>query len=183
MLTSDVRVRVLRGTTGEARLLQITGIANGDGVLARGTRVETPVGTVVAGGSIRDTITAASSSPQLEGRIRVFPLSATMPQVIYLGDESGDEELLAALRDGTIDAVARGEIGNGEAARASGFVVAAVDSLAEYGGLALDADDKEMFTCFDEKLDWLTDSRLIGYAEWRSDPAVFRARAAMWQRR
>ena len=29
-LTSDVRVGVLRGTTGEAQLLRITGIANGD---------------------------------------------------------------------------------------------------------------------------------------------------------
>ena len=64
-----------------------------------------------------------------------------MPQVVYLGDVSGEVELLAALGNGTLDAVARGEVGNGEAARASGdrFVVAAVDSLAEYGGIALNA--------------------------------------------
>ena len=175
-LTGDVRVGVLRGTTGEARLLQITGIANGDGVLARGTRIETPAGTMVADGTARYTITAASSSAELEGRTHILPPSTAMPQVIYLGDE----ELLAALRDGSIDAVARGEIGNGEEARASGFVVAAVDSLAEYGGFALDADNVEMLACIDEKLDWLTDDRRLGYAEWRADPGVFLARAALW---
>ena len=181
-LTSDVRVGVLRGTTGEARLLRITGIANGDGVLARGTRIETPGGTVVADGTARYTITAASASTELERRTHIFPPSTAMPQVVYLGDVSGDEELLAALRDGTIDAVAWGEIGSGEAARASGFVVAEVDSLAEYGGFALDVDNVEMLACIDEKLDWLTGGRRIGYAEWRTDPGVFLARAALWNR-
>ena len=183
-LTSDVRVGVLRGTTGEARLLQITGIADGDGVLARGTRVETPTGTVVADGTRSYTITAASASAELEGRTRILPPSSAMPQVVYLGDVAGEQELLAALRDSIIDAVARGEIGNGEAARASGgsLAVVAVDSLAEYGGFALDADDAEMLACIDVKLDWLTDDRRIGYAEWRSDPGVFRARAARWNR-
>ncbi|MDE2875944.1 MAG: transporter substrate-binding domain-containing protein [Gemmatimonadota bacterium] len=183
-LTSDVRVGVLRDTTGEARLLQITGIANGDGVLARGARIETPGGTVVADGTARYTITAASASAGLVGRTHIFPPSDAMPQVVYLGDVSGEEELLAALRDGTIDAVARGEIGNGEAARASGtrFVVAAVDSLAEFGGFALDADDVEMLACIDERLEWLTDGRRIGYREWRADPGVFLTRAALWSR-
>lgn len=184
-LSSDVRVGVLRGTTGEARLLQITEIANGDGVLARGTRIETPDGAVIADGTADYTITAASASAGLERRMSIFPPSDAMPQVVYLGDVSGEEELLAALREGVIDAVARGEIGNGEAARASGgsFVVAAVDSMAEYGGFALDADNARMLACIDEKLDWLTDQRRIGYPEWRIDPGVFLARAAVWNRR
>ncbi len=183
-LNSDVRVGVLRGTTGEARLLQITGIVGGSGVLARGTRIETPTGTVVADGTASYSITAASASAALEGRTRILPPSSAMPQVVYLGDAAGEEELLAALRDGAVDAVARGEVGNGEAARASGgsFAVAAIDSLAEHGGFALDADDTEMLACLDAKLDWLTDGQRIGYAEWRSDPGVFRVRAAMWKR-
>ena len=183
-LTDDVRVGVLRGTTGEARLLQIAGIADGDGVLARGARIETPSGTVVADGTARYTITAARASSAVEGRTHIVPPSDGMPQVIYLGDVSGEEELLAALGDGTIDAVARGEIGNGEAARASDdrFVVAAVDSLAEYGGFALDADNAPMLACIDERLDWLTDQRRIGYPEWRTDPGVFLSRAALWNR-
>lgn len=183
-LTSDVRVGVLRGTTGEARLLQITGLADGEGVLARDTRIETPDGTVVADGTARYTITAATVSAGLEGRTRIDPPSAAMPQVVYLGDVSGEEELLSALRDDIIDAIARGEVGNGEAARTTDdrFVVAAVDTLEEYGGFALDADDVEMVACLDGKLDWLTDERRIGYAEWREHPGVFLARAALWDR-
>ena len=181
-LTGDVRVGVLRGTTGEARLLQITGLANADGVLARGTRVQTPRGTVVADGTGQYTITAASASAELEGRTHIVPPSAAMPQVVHLGDLSGEDELLSALRDGMIDAVARGEVGNGEAARASdaAFVVSAVDSVAEYGGFAFDANDTAMLACIDERLDWLTDGRRIGYAEWRANPGVFLARAARW---
>ncbi len=180
-LTSDVRVGVFRATTGEARLLQITGITNADGVLTSGVRIETPGGTVVADGTSRYTITAASASGRLEERTRIVPPSASMPQVLYQ-DVADEDELLGALRDGTLDAVARGEIGNGEAAHVSGnrLMVAAVDSLAEYGGFALDADDVEMLTCIDEKLEWLTDGRRLGYAEWRADPGVFLARAALW---
>ena len=183
-LSSEVRVGVLRGSTGEARLLQITGLTNEDGILASGTSIETPHGVVVADGTARYTITAASASAELEGRTRIFPPSAAMPQVVYLGDGSGERELLAALRAGTIDAVAQVEVGNGEAARASegAFAVAVVDSLAEYGGFALDADDGELLACIDERLDWLTDKRRIGYAEWRTDPGVFLSRAALWNR-
>ena len=49
-LTGAHRVGVLAGTTGEARLLQLTDIADAAGVLAAGTRVNTPDGTVVADG-------------------------------------------------------------------------------------------------------------------------------------
>ena len=180
-LTREVRVGVLRGTTGEARLLQITGLANDDGVLTAGTRIETPGGVVVADGTAAFAITAAKASAVLEGRTRIHPPSGSMPQVVHLGDVSGETELLAALGEGTIDAVARGAVGNGEAAHASGgaFVVAALDSLVEYGGFALDAREPALLACIDEKLNWLTRDRGIGYAEWRDDPAVFLKRARL----
>ena len=182
-LTRDVRVGVLRGTTGEARLLQITGLADDDGVLAAGTRIDTPGGTVVADGTAAYVITAAGASAVLDGRTHIHPPSARMPQVVHLGDASGELELLEALREGTIHAVARGEIGNGEAAHASGgdLVVAALDSLAEYGGFTLDARDAELLACIDEKLRWLTRDGEIGYAEWREDPMVFLERARRWE--
>ncbi len=181
-LKGDVRVGVFRGGTGEARLLQITGIASDDGVLVHGTKIETPAGSVVADGTARYTITAAAASPALEDRTHIFPPSTAMPQAVHLWDLSAEAELLAALRDGIIDVVARGEIGSLEAARASGnaLVVSAVDSLVRYGGFALDAGNAEMLRCIDERLDWLTGGRRIGYAEWRADPAVFLARAAAW---
>ena len=181
-LTRDVRVGVLPGTTGEARLLEIVGIVDGAGVLRAGTRVETPGGEVVADGTAAFVITSAMASPVLAGRTRLHPPSDGMPQVLYLGRERGETELLDALREGRIDAVARGEIGNGEASHASGgaFAVAVLDSLAEYGGFALDADERDLLACIDERIDWLTDDRRIGYAEWRADASVFERRAARW---
>ncbi len=62
-LTSDVRVGALAYTTGEARMLVLTGLTDADGALAAGTRVETRQGEVVADGSPEYFITAAGESP------------------------------------------------------------------------------------------------------------------------
>ncbi len=181
-LTSDVRVGAQANTTGEARLLVLTGLANADGVLASGTRIETPQGEVVADGSPDYAITAASVSPSFEGRRHIHPPSGTLPQVVYLRDGYGEAELLAALADGSVDAWARGEIHNRDATHEFGaaFVVAALDSEFEQGGFALAMDDEELRSCLDEKIEYLTDSRRIGYPEWREDSTVFMRRAEMW---
>ena len=181
-LTGDVRVGALAGTTGEFRLLELTGLVDANGVLAAGVRIDTPTGTVVADGSPDYLITAAGESPILAGRQHLHPPSHTMPQLVYLGDQTGELELLDALEAGTIDAVARGEIGNRDAAYARGdaFVVTALDEKVEYGGFALAAENTELASCLDRMIDWLTDDRRIDYANWREDSAVFMRRAAMW---
>ena len=178
-LTSEVRVGVLARTTGEARLLVLTGLVNADGVLAEGVRVETQTDTVVADGSADYFITAAGASPNLEGRQRIFPAVDTMPQVVYLGEE----ELLGALASGRVDALARGEIGNRDAVHASGgaFAVTALDAAVEYGGFTLGVDDADLAACIDDKINYLTDDQRIGYGEWRQDPLVFMTRARMWR--
>ena len=178
-LTSDRRVGVLAGTMGEFRLLVLTGITDAEGVLAAGTRVDTPAGTITADGSMAYVITAAGASQQLEGRQRLYPSSDTMPQVIYLGEEM---ELLAVLGNEDIDAVARGEIGNTDAAHdADGaFVVTAVDPAVEYGGFTVAVEEAALAACLNEKINWLTDDRRIGYAEWREEPMVFMQRATRW---
>lgn len=184
-LTSDIRVGALRGTTGEFRLLQLTGLVNDEGALASGARVETPNGEVTADGSPAYQITAAQATDNLSERSRLWPPSATMPQVIYLGSETGEAELLQALRDGQIDALARGEIGNQDAAHLSegAFVVTAVDLQAkERGGFTLAAEDTALLACLNEKIHWLTRNGRIGYAQWRKDPKVFLNRAALWNR-
>ena len=181
-LNSEVRVGALRDTTGEFRLLQLTGLVNDEGTLASGTRVETSNGEVTADGSPAYQITAAQATDNLSERSRLRPPSATMPQVIYLGSET---ELLQALRDGQIDALARGEIGNQDAAHLSegAFVVSAVDIHAkERGGFTLAAEDTSLLACLNEKINWLTRNGEIGYAEWRQDPKVFLNRAALWNR-
>ena len=181
-LTADVSAGALADTTGEARLLELTGLVNEDGVLARGVRVDTPQGAVVADGSSSYFITAAGESENLVGRTHLYPPSEDMPQVVYLGDESGEQELLNALADGTIDALARGEIGNREASSVANnkFVVTALDEATELGGFTLGVKDAELAACLSERIDWLTDNRNIGYAEWLEDPAVFMERAQLW---
>ena len=199
-LTSEVRVGVLAATTGEVRLLELTGLVDANGVLAEGTRVEISAGvetapgvetaagtvvTVVADGTAAYTITAANVTPNLAGRSHLHPPSENMPQVIYLGDEFGESELLDALAAGSIDAIARGEIGNRDAVQVSGntFVVTALDKKFELGGFTLAVEDEALAACIDEKLNYLTDSRNIGYAEWVADPLVFMRRAQMWNNR
>ena len=178
-LTSDVRVGVLASTTGEARLLVLTGLVNADGVLAEGVRVETQTDTVVADGSADYFITAAGASSNLDGRRHLYPPVDTMPQVVYLREE----ELLGALASGRVDALARGEIGNRDAVHASGgaFVVTAMDAAVEYGGFSLGVEDADLAACIDDKINYLTDDQRIGYGEWRQDPSVFMTRARIWQ--
>ena len=76
-LTSTVRVGALSGTTGEARLLELTGLADANGVLKAGTSIETPQGTVIADGTADYKITAAETSPNLVGRSHLIPPSET----------------------------------------------------------------------------------------------------------
>ena len=181
-LTRDVRVGVFAATTGEARLLELTGIVDVNGILAKETRIETPSGTVVADGTVAYMITAANTTPNLVGRSHLYPPLENMPQVIYLGEETGESQLFDALAAGSIDAIARGEIGNRDAVQTFNnmFTVTALDEQVELGGFTLAAEDAALATCIDEKLNYLTDDRNIGYAEWVTDPSIFMHRAKMW---
>ncbi len=152
------------------------------GVLAEGTRVDTAQGYLVADGSTDYVITAGGESTNLESRTRIYPPGPDMPQVVYLGDEIGEKELLEALSSGRIDALARGEVGNRDAIRVFGgqFVVTALDDAVEVGGFAVAAADAALAACLHERLDWLTDSRNVGYSEWSEDSSVFLRRALLW---
>ncbi len=180
-LTSDVRVGAVAGTTGEERLLQLTGLTDAQGVVAAGARIETPQGVLTADGSADYRITAAGETPNLVGRQRLLPPDSTLPQVLYL---PGESELLPALGAGEVDAVARGEIGNSDASVDSEgeFVISALDSAVEYGGFTVAADRQALLSCLNEKISWLTDERRIGYAQWRQDNGLFLRRAGIWNR-
>ena len=182
MLTRDVRVGVLADTTGEARLLQLTGLADDAGVLAAGSRIETPNGTVTADGTDAYRITSAAATDNVVGRTRLLPPDDAKPTVVYLGYERGEGELLDALRSGAIDAVARGEIGNSDAAAAANgrFAVTALDPVSEFGGFTVAADNPALLQCLNDKIRWLTNGGRIGYQQWRQDPAVFAQRAERW---
>ena len=184
-LTGAMKVGALAGTTGEHRLLELLGLVNEEGTLVEGIRVDTPGGREVADGSYEYFITAAENSANLAGRTRLQLPGANLPAVVYLGSELGETELLEALAAGAIDAIARGEVGNRDAAHASGaaFAVTALDEQVENGGFVVAASDKELLTCLNERIDWLTDSRKVGYGEWLADPQVFEERAEAWNSR
>lgn len=188
LLPTDV-VGVLPNTTGEARLLQLLGVADEDGGLAAGTRIETPSGWVTVEKDGALTISAARASPPLAVRTRLVAADPDRPQILYLGEEPGAEvgepELLAALADGTIDAIARGTAGNTLAAASSdgAFVVTALDPRPERGGFVVDIDDTKLLHEINVAIAWLTDQGRIGLAEWLADPLVFLERAALWDDR
>ncbi|MDD9993295.1 MAG: transporter substrate-binding domain-containing protein [Rhodospirillales bacterium] len=179
-LEGAVRVGVIAGTTGETRLLELAGLADANGVLSPGVRIDTPRGTAVADVGAGYQIAASGASPALDGRLRLHPPTPTMPQVIYVTDEAA---LIGALLAGRIDAVARGEIGNRHTARAYGGAVAvgAVDERAETGGFAVAAGDTALAACLNEAIGWLTDGGRIGYRDWLNDPGVFLRRARKWK--
>ena len=111
---------VLAGTTGESWLLELTGLVDADGVVAEGALIASGKEVLIADGSAMYVVRADGASVALQDRRRLYPPSDAQPQVAYLGDDIGERELLDALRAGQIDALARGEIGNLDAAAESG---------------------------------------------------------------
>lgn len=177
--TPETRIAAVPGTTGEERLLQLTGYVGPDGTLRRGTQVHLASGAVLEAGGVRQlVVTAAGSSPALADRRRLQPPAgaADMPQVVYYLEEAA---LLHALRSGAVDAVARGMIGNADAVAESvgAFAIGARDPSRELGGFALAAPDRALAACLDRSIDRLTASGRIGYEQWRADPSVFLRRA------
>ena len=184
-LRSDLRVGVFGATTGEARLLQLTGLVDDEGNLAAGSLVTTPSGVVTADGTSAYSITAAGATPNLEGRSRITPPSDDMPQVIYLNDEQGMEaETITALYNEHVDAVAGDSLGNTDAAAHApqgGLVVSALDPGVEHGGFTVPATESELLSCLNSKINYLTDGRAIGYGEWQANPDIFLERARRWE--
>lgn len=184
-LGSQVRAGALVGTTGEFRLLELTGLVDANGVLAAGARVHTPQGSLIADGSADFVITPAHETASLAQRTSIEPPDDSMPQVIYMGGDTGESELIAALRDGRIDVVARGQIGNSTAAvnPDGALVISAVDDSVEYGGFSLDVDEVDLLACLNDKINWLTDNQRIGFESWAANQTVFMERADLWNTR
>lgn len=182
-LTSSHRIGAVPGTTGEARLLQLTGLADDNGILAAGTQVETPNGTITADGTNAYTITSAEQTPNMAGRTRIIPPNDRMPQVIYMGND--DAQYIAAILDGRLDGLGRGELGNTDAVVASNgaLAVTAYDPAVEHAGFSLSIADADLLACLNARLNWLTNNQQIGYPEWVNNPNIFTHRAAAWNAR
>ena len=181
-LRASDRVGVLASTTGEARLLQLLDITDEDGRLVPGIRVHVPAGVVLVGDDGRHSITASGASADLANRTRLEPADPNLPDVVYLGQLTGEQELLDALARGDVDAIARGTIGNTAAALDTDgqLVVTALDDAVEHGGFAIDAANTELRSAINTAVAWLTDNGRIGIAHWLADDTVFATRARQW---
>ena len=94
---SQVRIAAVPGTTGEERLLQLTGYIGRDGALRPGTRVHLASGRVFEADDVRRLVVAAAGSlPALMDRQRLAPRkgAADMPQVVYFQEEGTHLEAL-----------------------------------------------------------------------------------------
>ena len=186
-LTSEHRVGVLRGTTGEKRLLELTGIIDAEGFLRSGTKVQLAGGDVlIAGGPDSGAalrIAAGTGSVAIATRVRLTPAGDDRPEVLYF---NSDSEQLTALLEGEVVALARGELGNRVTARDTpGLRVTAIDTEGnEWGafsypdtpaGNALRRSMNAAITC-------LTAHGTIGFSQWfESGGAIFSERAEEWR--
>ncbi len=180
-LTSDTVVATSVDTTGEQRLLELTGLSAPHGTLAAGTVIETPSGTLTADGTGAFVVTAAGASENLRDRMRLLPPSPHNPIVQYVNDDATQYDALAS---GEIDAVSRDNVGAFEQAASHGgggvLAVGPLDEAVQHGGWTLRADDNELRECLDDKLAYLTDNMAIGFQQWSADNEVFMQRALAW---
>lgn len=186
-LTSKHSVGVLRGTTGEKRLLELTGIIDAEGVLRGGTQVQLAGGDVLIAGEPDSgavlRIAAGTGSVAIATRVRLAPAGDNHPEVLYF---NSDSEQLSALLEGVVDAVARGELGNRVTARDTPALrVTAIDTEgSEWGafsypytpaGNALRRAMNSAITC-------LTANGTIGFSQWlESGGTIFSERAKEWR--
>ena len=179
-LDSSTSVAVTRGTTGESRLLQLTGITDGEGYVRAGTVIRLGDGSGEVTAEARThRITAAGSTEAIRNRVRLLAPGDDVPLVVYF---SSDAEQVAALEDGGVDAVARGETGNLVLARASGgrLRVTAVNAEnPEIGAFSYPNTPKgdNLRLAMDALVNCLTDGGKIGFASWHENPEVFLERA------
>ena len=178
-LDSATTVGVLKGTTGESRLLQLTGIADREGYLRARTTITLGENATLVTGERTHRITGSSATPGLAARTRLVAPGNDVPLVVYLSSEVAQVQ---AVLNGAVDAIARGEIGNLSAAgnSAGKLRVTAIDTESTEMG-AFSYPDTEagdiLRTTLDVMLNCLTDNGEIGFAQWHEDALVFDARA------
>ena len=179
-LTNAHTVGAVPETTGEERMLRLAGLIDENGVLAAGTRIATPDGTLTADGTDAYVISASGGTGNVRNRTRLISGDPGMPNVAYLGSE--EDPYVAALVASEIDAFARGELGNATAVASSGgaLAVTAFDPSVEYGGWTVAADDQSLLACLNDRLNYLTTDRSISFSDWNADRGIFMRRAAAW---
>lgn len=182
-LDSSTSVGVLRDTTGESQMLRLTGITDSEGYVRAGTVItlenDSGEGSAVTAGERSHRITSSSSTESIRNRTRLQAPGDDVPLVVYL---SSQDEQVAAVADGDVDAVAGSEIGYLIATRTSGgrLRVTAVDAENPENGAFSYPNTQEgdrLRLTMDTLINCLTDGGEIGFARWYENPRVFLERA------
>lgn len=85
-----------------------------------------------------------------------------------------EAELLVALRDGEIDAIARGQIGNEyQESQEPSVVTIARRSFGEGFAISVDPANAELQAALAQAIAQATKDGTVGYPEWLADPTVF----------
>ena len=184
-LTSEHRVGTYRGTTGEKRLLELTGIIDTAGFIRAGTRVLLADGTLLTAGEPDSEsalrIAAGTGSAAIATRVRLTPPADDQPEVLYF---DSDGEQTSALLEGAVDALAGDEFGNRVTARDTpGLRVTAIAESEERGAFSYPDTPagNALRTTMNAVIACLTANGTIGFAEWfDSGGTIFAQRAEQW---
>jgi ABC-type amino acid transport substrate-binding protein len=190
-LTCAYVIGAVRGTTGEYRyLVQANIIEDLDkGQIKKGiTVVLEDKSFITSNGylSIHD--------PKITTRSMLIPPDCSLPITKYFVAE---DSMIPALKDGYIDAIARGYIGNKLVADKSNgkFTVNAIYSLecpkqesitcskSEESVFFVKIENKELIDKLNQYIDYLTDNGKIDYDAWTSNNNVFMERAKNYEKK
>lgn len=178
-------VGAVPGTTGEYRFLVQAGIINNleEGLIREGVSV-----VIQNRGYKTSNGELSIYDPSLKNRIYLIPGQCTVPLVRYF---VGEDEMIPALLEKHITAIARGVIGNTLVADhyPTELFVTAIYSLEgvsegesclnENAGFSIRLEDADLLKQLNFYIDFLTDNGKIGYEQWRANPKVFEERAKL----
>ena len=181
-LTSEHRVDTYRGTTGEKRLLELTGTIDTAGFIRSGTRVLLADGRLLTAGEPDSEsalrIAAGTGSAAIATRVRLTPPGDDQPEVLYF---DSDGEQTSALLEGAVDALAGDEFGNRVTARDTpGLRVTAIAESNERGAFSYPDTPagNALRRTMNAAISCLTANGTIGFAEWfDSGGTIFAQRA------
>jgi len=184
-LTCGYIVGAVRGTTGEYRYLEKTKIINDfdEGFIKKGMIVVLEDKSfLVSNGSL------SIYDPKVAKRTMLIPPDCSLPITKYF---IAEDTMIPALQEGSIDAIARGYIGNKLVADKSNgqLAVTAIFSLEcpknesitcskkEESVFYVKVENKELLEKLNRYIDYLTDNGKIDYDDWKMNKNIFLERA------
>lgn len=188
-LNCSYTVGAVIGTTGEYRFLAQANLIDSidKGLIRKGI-------TVITQDRQRYTSDGSLSiyDERLTKRLKLIPHDCSLPVVHYF---EAEDSMIPALKEGWIDAIARGYIGNKLVAdRSNGeLAVTAIYSLEcpkqesitcekkEEGSLFVKAGNQTLLNKLNRYIDYLTDNGKIQYEDWEKNPSIFEERAKKFQ--